>query len=1340
MSTLRICLLGGLTLAGEDTPLPPIPSVAARSLLAYLVTYRDRAHTRDLLAGTFWPDLPDAVARRRLRQALWQIRRVLRPSGDAPDAALLAEGDTVQFNPDLPLWLDVEEFTGHKAQCSSGGTEAIEHCALCVELYKGDFLAGYYDDWVLVERERLREIFLAALGRLAAGLKSQGEYERALLYARRLASEESWREEAHCEVMRLCHLLDRDAEALKQFEVCRQVLAEELGTEPSPETGALAAEIAARSGRSKLPLLPQAARPTIVAGLERPDQLPLVGRQPELAELLRQVEAAARGNGGLTLVYGEAGVGKTRLLQELASNARWRGVRTVWGRCYELLAPPAYQPLVEALRAGLPRLKAEVLGPLWQAELSRLLPELATGPDLPPTLSPEEERRRLLEAIARAFLALPGETPCLVLLEDAHWMDPASLEVVRYLSPRLANAPLLMVCTIRTEELAGQQAALVDALRSTRQPHCLELRRLDLVETEELVQRILDLERPAARFSARLYVETEGNPFFLIETLSMLADEGLLQRAADGTWHTLWDESTKDYAELLLPAGVVQSIERRLDRLTAPLLESLGLAAVIGREISFELWQQAGEYSEEELLAVADELCAKGLCLTADPGAGGTDYVFAHDQIRRVTYDRLSAPRRRRGHRRVAKALETLHPDELEALAYHWAQAGGWDRAAGYYQRAGDRARAVYANVEAAEHYTQALTALARLPESPAPDRVFALRLAREAIYNLLGERASQTEDLAALQALAEQLSDVRRQAEVALRRAHYAEAIGDYTAAATAAQEAVALAQVAHDASSEAAGYLSWGQALLRQGEHEAARPRLEQALALARTASLSQIEADSLRSLGLGAYRFGDLGDARAYFVQALEVHREIGDRQGESASLNGLGVFASDQGDFAEARSYYEQSLRICQEIGRRRGEGNAFNNLGLVLHRQEEYAKARACYEQSLLIYRETGDRRGESDTLGNFGLVAQDQGDYAQAITYNEKSLRICQEIGNRPSEGNALSNLGVIAYYLGDYAQARGHLEQALNVCHEINDRRGEGWALSNLGLLFHHLDDRIAQKYSQQAVLIAQTLGDRRLQGHALTSLGHALAGLQDLDEAARVYRRALDLRHELGQSHRAMESQAGLARVCLAQGNLALAQVLVDEILHYLEDNTLEGADEPLRVYLTCYRVSKAGREPRAETILAAAYTLLQERAARISSEELQRSFLENVAVHQEIVTAWHAQQARQVVRQEQVRLPRAAAPTGRALRDDEYVTVTWTVEAPEDGVITGKAARRRAQLCRLLGEASQQDAAPTVDDLAVALDVSRTTLKRDLAALRQAGYKVRTRGSKRPSASGP
>jgi predicted ATPase len=1074
--------------------------------------------------------------------------------------------------------------------------------------------------------------------------------------------------------------------------------------------------------------------------LERPDSLPLVCRQTELAELLHYVETATKGKGGLILVYGEAGVGKTRLLREVARNAQWRGLQTAWGHCYELDTSPAYQPLVEALRASLPALSELTLEPLWRGELSRLLPELAVGDDLPPALLPEEERRRLLEAITLAFLALAEANPHLILLEDVHWMDPASLEALRYLLPRLAGSALLVIASIRTEELVGMTAAALSALEDTRLPQHLKLEPLDLEGTGELVHRALGLDRPAPRFSARLYAETEGNPFFLIETLLALMEEGLLYRDEAGGWSTPWDEFTEDYAELPLPAGVVQSIQRRLDRLPDSLSEVLNLAAVIGRGVDFEVWRTASGQEEETLLMAGDELCARGLFLVvdSDPTSGvgeRVDYVFSHEQIRRVAYERLAPPRRRSYHRRVAQAFAHLVPSRPELLAHHWTQAEEWDEAALYHQQAGDRARQVYANAEAVTHYDRALECLEQLPEPIDPQMRYQLYVARAEVHHLQGEREEQAKDLKALVELAETLDDdprqvSKRRAEVALQQASYAEAIGEYPEAIETVQEAFRWAQAAEDRELEAASHWQWGRTLWRRGDYKEARLRLEQALAQARSAGLRQMEADSLRNLGIVCWYSVDYSKAKAYYEQSLPISRELGDRRGEGAALNGLGLIHLNQGKYTEAGDYYEQSRQICAEIGDRRGEGMALNNLGQVSRRRGDYALAKGYYEQALQVSQEIGDRWNEGQVLTNLGVSAYYQGDYGEARSFFEQVSIIWQGIGNRQGEGGALANLGCVSRRLGEYTKARPILEKALRIFQDVGDRKTEGVVLCDLSLLYHHLgDDRAAEECGQGALAIAQDLGDSPAQGNALTNLARAQMGLGRLNEAATSFRRALDLRTEIGELHLAMESTAGLARVSLKENDIALALSHVEEILAFLETGMLAGTEEPLWIFMACYLALRANQDPRAEDVLTTSHNLLCEQATKIEDSELRRSYLENVVFHREIVAAYQelkSQQQRGQAGPEgsqsiTVSLPRVDAPLGRPLRENEYVSVTWTVAVPKDEAIAGKVARRQHRILRLLNEAQAQGAAPTLEHLAEALGVSRRTIERDVALLR-------------------
>jgi predicted ATPase len=369
---------------------------------------------------------------------------------------------------------------------------------------------------------------------------------------------------------------------------------------------------------------------------------------------------------------------------------------------------------------------------------------------------------------------------------------------------------------------------------------------------------------------------------------------------------------------------------------------------------------------------------------------------------------------------------------------------------------------------------------------------------------------------------------------------------------------------------------------------------------------AAMAEIEADS--------------ENARAAWNWAVER----GQVERVEQALDGLCRFYEWRGRYPEIIAAAQAAIHLAQTAQDVHSEAAGYLWWGRTLWRQGDHEAARSQLKQALALTRAAHLRQVEADSLRNLGNVCYYQGDYAGAGAYYVQALLIYREISDRQGEGATLNNLAIVSDCHGDYAGARAYYEQALLIKREVGDRQGEGTTLAGLSLLSHRLgDNEAAREYSQQALHITQELGDRHFQGYALTFLGHALVGLGHLAEAAAAYQQALALRRELGQPNLAMEPLAGLARVSLTQGNLHQAQAHVEEILSYLESNTLDGTEEPFRVYLTCYRVLRANQDLRAQAILDTAYSLLQEQAAKISDEEMRHSFLENVAAHREVMS---------------------------------------------------------------------------------------------------------------------
>jgi predicted ATPase/DNA-binding SARP family transcriptional activator/Tfp pilus assembly protein PilF len=334
---------------------------------------------------------------------------------------------------------------------------------------------------------------------------------------------------------------------------------------------------------------------------------------------------------------------------------------------------------------------------------------------------------------------------------------------------------------------------------------------------------------------------------------------------------------------------------------------------------------------------------------------------------------------------------------------------------------------------------------------------------------------------------------------------------------------------------------------------------------------------------------------------------------------------------RGEYQAAQVQLDQAVSLAQAVQAYEVEADSLGILGGLRWGQGDYAGVKPYLERALRIYREIGNRADQAGMLNNLGITAVEQGDYSEASVRYEEALRIMQAIGDRQSVGAILNNLGNVYRYVGCYTEAQIRYEESLRTLRDVDDRTCEANTLGNLGMVHHYLDeDEAARSYSRKALRIAREAGQRPQQAFRLLYLGNACLGSGRFAEAAEAYAEALSLRRELDQPNLAAEPRAGLARVALAQGNLRRAQAEVEPVLRYLEANAssaapvhpLDGTESPVQVYLTCYRVLAANQDPRAPQVLAAAYDLVQERAAKITDRAMQQSFLENVAANREIV----------------------------------------------------------------------------------------------------------------------
>jgi len=690
---VRARLLGTVHLQLDDQPLPPLDSARAEALLACLLLRRDAPQPRQLLAFLLWPGSAEGQAQTNLRKVLHNLRRAL------PDADRLIEigPRTLRWRADVPLWLDVEQFERAVAE------DRLEEA---VEVYGGELLEGRYDEWLAGDRERLAGLYADALERLARRHEQRQRWPDAISCAERLVARDPLREESHRLLMRLCQASGDRARAVRAYHVCASTLEHELGIDPAPETRAVYESLVAAA-------LPE----------RTPGPPPLTGRAAERARLAAAWRAAASGRPHLVLVTGEAGVGKTRLVDDLRARA---GAVTAEARGYPAEGPLAYGVATAWLRSAPVAARLYRLDRTDLTELSRLLPELAARGTPPEPLPEAELRHRLLGAIGRALLA--AGPPLLLIVDDAQWADAQSLGLIHYLIRSAPPARLLVAATARREELDRHHplTGLTTALQALGRLTEIQLARLSREETALLAERITGAP-PGSPGLDRLYRDSEGNPLFVVEALRPDAPDAQQVQAV---------------------------IAGRLARLSPQAAATAGVAAAIGQAFTADVLAAATGFDEQAFVAALDELWRRGIVRAHGPNA----YDFSHGRIRDAAYTALGPPRRRHVHLAVARALERGEHPAAATIAPHYEQAGATAEAVRWYERAAEAAQWLHAHANAVRALERALALSGDLPAGPDTAR-HQLRLLTALPAPLLAHEGYASERISRVHARALQLA-----------------------------------------------------------------------------------------------------------------------------------------------------------------------------------------------------------------------------------------------------------------------------------------------------------------------------------------------------------------------------------------------------------------------------------------------------------------------------------------------------------------------------------------------------------------------------------------------------
>lgn len=714
---LEFRLLGPFELASRGR-VAEIGSPKQRLLLAMLVVRLNRVVSVDALAEELWQGRPPSSLAKTIQSLVYRLRRALTAAGaEAAGVALRARGTGYALEADR-LQVDAQRFEHLAARgrelAGAGASDAAARTLRdALALWRGPALVDLLDaDFARAEAARLDEARLVVTEELAEAEMARDHPVEAVALLEPHVAAHALRERAWGQLMVALYRTGRQAEALRAYQQLRTLLGQELGLEPTPALRALEAQILTQSPELVAP------RPsdwmltaTGVDAAPAPARTPFVGRQSETAELSDLLIRALGGSGGLVMVSGEPGVGKTRLVEEISARALRRRALVFVGRCYEAEGSAPFTPFAELLEGALARNPEVFRAAMGEdaPELARLLPRLRRlFPDIgqPLELDPEQERRQLFAAVTDTLARTARAVPTVLVLEDLHWADESTLLLLDHLAGDLVGLPALVVGTYRDDELNPYLARTLDTLIRRRLVHQIRLDRLFEPDVAGMLGALAGGQEAPRAVVDVLYSETQGNPFFVEEVFRHLVEEG-----------RLFDDQGRFQTgvvlgELDVPDNVRLVIGRRFDRLSESARRVLSIAAVAGRYFDYGLLERCA--GDDVVLDALDE--AEGARLVAPlPGhPTGDRFGFVHELVRQTLLTQLSTARRCRLHLAVADAMEeTLGGQERASdLAHHLvasAPLGGGARTAMACLAAGDRALSALAGAEAIGWYEQGL-------------------------------------------------------------------------------------------------------------------------------------------------------------------------------------------------------------------------------------------------------------------------------------------------------------------------------------------------------------------------------------------------------------------------------------------------------------------------------------------------------------------------------------------------------------------------------------------------------------------------------------------------------
>jgi len=866
-------------------------------------------------------------------------------------------------------------------------------------------------------------------------------------------------------------------------------------------------------------------KPSVVVPAPRPSaarEIQLINRVEEMGLLREAVDRGVRGEGGLVFLYGEAGIGKTRLTRELGAYARLRGMQVLYGRCPALFRMDGVPPYVlwsevikDYLQACTPEQLYKVIG-YYPSEVCKLVPEirqkLGTIPKSLP-ISPEHERDRLFEAVSQFITNISKEAPLLVVLDDLQWTDQSSLLLLHYLARGVHRESLLLLGAYRDTDVDERHplSPVLTELNRERLVQSAQLKRMSFDDASEMIKRILEQDDVPREFCELVYEKTRGNPFFVEEVIKSLKEEEVIYREEN-------KYKIKEVSKIEFPRTVKGVIKARIGRLDDECQNVLTMASFVGKDFTFETLCGVTGVEEGKLLEIMEKILKTGLF--KHKVIRGEDVCsFADIIVRDVVYEEVSPFRRKKLHNVVGCALEKVYAEKIDEhfgeLALHFLESGDKDKALDYFLKAADKAAKVYANSEAVSYFQSA--------------------------FRLLEEKEGE----------------LREKGQVLEKLGEIKNIIGERDACMKYWNDALLLWNQLNEKEKVSRLHRQMAMVFYEMGDMVKAKESLDKALKTLETEPESVELARTYVLMAGGLWATGSMAEALSWAEKALKLAEKLKDFEAIAESYVRLGTISGTIGDQEKGIECLEKALKMALDKGYTEIALRTYNNLAASLL-EEENERRLECYDNGLKLAKKAGHISFQSWIGGNLAEMCVDMGNMNKAVLLAEESVALDRKTGNMLHLSLSLGSLGFVYQVLGEWEKTEQFYQEAsrlsFTISQRLTDVQSTAYSYSNIGLLhFDKGEYAKAREFFEKAYEVSEKAGAKSRQ---MWGAGYLIWVYIELGE----FDKARNLLESLDQFALEIKSKSLTAKADALRAMLFRAQKKWEESIEHFEKSLQE------------------------------------------------------------------------------------------------------------------------------------------------------------------------------------